>query len=213
VKRSRLIALIVAGLLVATAFTVVALGIVPYRVYVVHTGSMEPTIPSTSAVIVRVGSYKVGQPVSFVEQGDVITHRLVRVNADGTIDTKGDANATNDPWHPSTKAIIGGVVAAPLHLGYWLEFLKNPFGLLTVLLGAMVCWQVWALAGKVEKDARGSVPERSPSRRRAMIRHGHQGAHRLPPRNLVATDVTQGRPARDASAQSPRGPRVAVLGD
>ena len=146
-KRRQIIALIVAAAVVLAAFVIVVSGILPYRVYIVHTGSMEPTIAPRSAVIVREHVYQVGQPISFYEQGGVITHRLVRVNADGTAITKGDANETADPWRIKTSAIIGGVVANPPELGYWLMYLKNPLGLASILLSAIVCWQLWSLGG------------------------------------------------------------------
>lgn len=94
----------------------------------------------------------VGEPISFYENGRIVTHRLVAVHPDGTTDTKGDANATIDPWHVSTKAIIGQVVAAPAHLGYWLVYLRNPLGLLSILIAVLLCWQIWSFAGS-EKPA------------------------------------------------------------
>lgn len=144
-KRRQIIALLVAVAVVLTAFFIVVSGILPYRVYIVHTGSMEPTITPRSAVIVQEHVYQVGQPISFYEQGGVITHRLVRVNADGTAITKGDANETADPWTIKTSAIIGGVVANPPELGYWLMYLKNPLGLASIFLSVMVCWQLLSL--------------------------------------------------------------------
>lgn len=143
-KRIKLIALLIVPMLVLGAFVLALSGLLPYKIYAVQTGSMSPTIPPASAVIVKTGDYRVGQPVSFYEDGGVITHRLVAIHADGTIDTKGDANATIDPWHVPTSAIIGGVVASPAHLGYWLVFLKNPIGLLAILLAALLCWQIWS---------------------------------------------------------------------
>lgn len=158
-KRWKLLTLLASLLVIACGFGLLASGVLPYRVYVVHTGSMQPTIPSTSAVLVRVGEYKVGQPISFNEQGGVITHRLMRINANGTIDTKGDANATDDPWHVPTSAIIGGVVAHPMGLGYWLVFLKNPLGLASVFLSVLVCWQIWGFAGEADTPGETSKAE------------------------------------------------------
>jgi signal peptidase len=144
-KRRQFIALIV-GAVVLAAFAIIVSGILPYRVYIVHTGSMEPTIFSRSAVLVQQHVYRVGQPISFYEQGGVITHRLVRVNADGTAVTKGDANQTADPWTIKISAIIGGVIASPPEAGYWLMYLKSPFGLASILLSAIVCWQLFSLS-------------------------------------------------------------------
>ena len=55
------LATLLVPLLVACVLALYLTGAVPYRVYVVHTGSMSPTIPSRSAVVVREGSYHVGQ--------------------------------------------------------------------------------------------------------------------------------------------------------
>lgn len=155
--KRRLIALLAAGLLVVAVFAVLASHALPYRVYVVHTGSMSPSIPSTSAVIVRTGEYHVGQVVSFETADGVVTHRLKAIRSDGVITTKGDANATADPYELTTKAIVGQVVASPRMVGYWLVFLKNPLGLAVVLLGALVLWQLWSLAsGDDDADERGA---------------------------------------------------------
>jgi signal peptidase len=149
--------MLIAAIGVATAallLVALASGWLPYRLYVVHTGSMAPTIQSTSAVIVRNGDYRVGQVVSFTENGDVVTHRLVGVGDEGSIVTKGDANATNDPWRLTTGSIIGEVVATVPHLGYWLVFLKNPLGLLVIFLSVAVCWQLWTFGNQAESRAR-----------------------------------------------------------
>jgi signal peptidase len=166
VKRWKLIGLLMGALIVIGAFGIASSGALPYRMFVVHTGSMEPTLHSTSAVIVRVGDYHVGQPIAFHEQGGVITHRLVRVNADGTIDTKGDANATEDPWHVPASAIIGEVVANPPALGYWLIYFRNPLGLASTLLAVIVCWQIWGLANATSPGSSGREPA-------AIRRHAH----------------------------------------
>ncbi len=166
VKRWKIVTLITLGVLALGVFGVIVSGVLPYRVFIVHTGSMSPTIPSTSAVIVREHQYTVGQVVSYYEQGTVVTHRLLAIHADGTIDTKGDANATMDPWHVKTSAIIGGVVAAPPHLGYWLVYLKNPLGLVSIVLAAIACWLIWSFVGQVP-DGGTQSPKRTPMKHAA----------------------------------------------
>lgn len=116
----------------------------PYATYAVRTGSMSPTIPPRSAVVVHEGEYAVGQVVSFRHDGGVITHRLLAVRADGTVVTQGDANRSPDPFTVRVSDIVGGVVAAPQHLGYWLVFLKNPAGLASVLLGLTAIVLIWS---------------------------------------------------------------------
>ncbi len=154
-KRLTFSALLLIPMLALGVFVLALSGLLPYKVYAVQTGSMSPTIPSTSAVIVKPNVYRVGQPISFYENGRIVTHRLVAIHSDGTIDTKGDANATIDPWHVSTKAIIGEVVASPPHLGYWLVYLRNPAGLLSILIAVVLCWQVWSFVGTEKQPTEG----------------------------------------------------------
>lgn len=130
----------------AAALVLFEIGALPYKVYVVHTGSMSPTMPSESAVVVREHRYHVGEAVAFIEHGTTITHRLVAIRANGTITTKGDANLTVDPWHPSASRIIGGVVAAPRGLGYLLTYVKTPEGWASIVVAMLCLWQMWAIA-------------------------------------------------------------------
>ena len=150
-KRPRLASVAIALLLVLCAglFALRETGNLPYRVYIVHTGSMTPTIPPESAVVVREGSYHVGQVISFTEHGEVVSHRLIAIHPNGTITTKGDGNRTADPWHVPTRNIIGGVVAAPRRLGYLLTYLRLPEGAASILLAILCLWQIWGLAGRL----------------------------------------------------------------
>lgn len=172
-SRGRIVAIVVALATVLALVLVIASGVLPYRVFIVHTGSMTPTIPSRSAVLVWKGHYRVGQVISFEEQHGVITHRLVKINADGTLVTRGDANSTDDPWTLPASAVIGGVIAAPKEAGYWLMYLKNPLGLLSILLSALICWQMFALAGWGADATRpATIARRQTARhRRRSTRH------------------------------------------
>jgi signal peptidase len=123
-----------------------AAGAIPYRVYVIHTGSMSPAIPSRSAVLVREGRYHVGQAITFHVNGTTVTHRLVAFNADGTVDTKGDANETRDPWHVRRSSIVGGVVLAPHFAGFALVYMRSPLGAASLALAFLAVWQTLGLA-------------------------------------------------------------------
>ncbi len=166
-KRVKKLLVLFALLVVVGALGVFLSGVLPYRVYVLHTGSMSPTIASKSAVIVEEHDYHVGQVVTFTEDGQTVTHRLISINAQGMITTKGDANATADPWHVPKSQIIGGVVTTMPEVGYWLEYLKSPLGLASVLLALLACWQIWSLGTSVPASA--PVPQRARHRRRVGI--------------------------------------------
>jgi signal peptidase I len=144
------------------------------RLYVVHTGSMSPTIPSRSAVIVQEGKYHLGQVISFDDSGQVVTHRFIGVNPDGSLITKGDANKTVDPWRTTRADVIGGVVSAPPQLGYWLTYLKNPAGAASVLLGVCCVALIWSIALSME-DAPWAA-----AHARKRQRHAASRAQRIP---------------------------------
>src|SRR5512146_1699153 len=140
-----------------TALILYETGELPYEVYVVHTGSMSPTIPSKSAVVVEDNQYKVGDVVTFRVHGMVVTHRLVAINPNGTITTKGDADRTVDPWHVPRSHILGSVVAAPHLVGYFLTYVKIPAGFASIVLGFFCLWQIWALAKELDDDSTDSA--------------------------------------------------------
>jgi signal peptidase I len=90
-----------------------------YGVYLIHTGSMEPTIPIGSAVIVERCPVHVGDIITFTPLGgsSTVTHRLIGINPNGTLRTKGDGNATPDVNVVTRADVVGHVVAAPRYVG------------------------------------------------------------------------------------------------
>lgn len=123
----------------------------PYKLYVIHTGSMGQTIPPRSAVVVHQGVYHVGQVISFTTHGETVTHRLLRIRSDRTIVTKGDANASADPSYVPVTNIIGEVVLAPREVGWWFIFLGQPANIVALLLlmfGVRFLWKLDETAPK-----------------------------------------------------------------
>lgn len=135
-------------------------GVLPYKVYVIHTGSMSPTIPSKSAVVVHERSYRIGQVVTYRTANGVVTHRLIGKDAGGALRTKGDANRTADPSTISRSSVIGGVVAAPRMVGYWLVYFKNPAGLASLFLAVICAWLVYSLPTDLAVARTGRGPKR-----------------------------------------------------
>jgi signal peptidase I len=142
------------GVLVVLALLIVALLALPFQLYAVKTGSMEPTFGPRDLVLVHKGQYQQGQPISFTHYGEVITHRLVSVNADGTFVTRGDANGTPDPWVVQRREILGGVVASVPQMGYWLVYLKSLPGLASLIVAVVGIRLLWSLAREFD-DERG----------------------------------------------------------
>ena len=92
-----------------------------YSLFRVMTGSMEPTIPTNSLIVVK------RTPAENLAEGDVITfysrdpsllgepntHRIVRFEEDGgkrQIYTKGDANNIEDRYPAKDEDVIGKVI-------------------------------------------------------------------------------------------------------
>jgi signal peptidase len=154
--RSTLALLFVAVPIGVVVATVLALS-GSYKVYVIHTGSMTPTIPSRSAVLVHEDHYRVGQVVSFHTASGIVTHRVVRRNIDGSLTTKGDGNKDNDVNVVEPTNVIGGVVAAPRQLGYWIVYLANPLGLGSAVVTLVCVGLIWSIAMSFETRQSAAV--------------------------------------------------------
>jgi signal peptidase len=83
---------------------------------------------------------------------------LISINSDGTIDTKGDANRSADPWRVPASDVIGRVVAAPHRLGYLVMYLRSPEGCASIVVAMMCLWQIWALAAGLAPRKPGAAP-------------------------------------------------------
>lgn len=77
---------------------------------VILTGSMEPTIPTKSWVLIHAtNDYQVGDIIAFQQNDDIpIIHRILAIQGD-MITTKGDANNIQDPQIARTD-VLGEVV-------------------------------------------------------------------------------------------------------
>jgi signal peptidase I len=149
----------VVGLAVAL-FLLLAVGphLLGYRTMTMLTGSMAPQINPGDVVVsspVSVDELAAGMVISYhipVDDHRVVTHRIVSVehDTDGsvTVQTKGDANQTVDPW----KATLHGETAYQAravipHLGYAIEALRTPAVRTALVYGAPALLAAWLLLG------------------------------------------------------------------
>lgn len=140
-----------------------------YRTYTITGGSMEDTIHKGAlsvARIVPVDDLQVGDVITYQPpgRGDLVTHRIVSIEpqSDGVplFQTKGDANATVDPWTFTLdrEVQVRYVFQVP-YVGYVLLM----FGTrlirtillvgLALLLTFMLFVHLWRKAGEVSEDA------------------------------------------------------------
>jgi signal peptidase len=107
----------------------------------VLSGSMEPTIHTGSVVVIKPeSSYKVGDVITFGKntKTDVpTTHRIAEmkiISGEAVYKTKGDANNGEDSTETPQKEIIGKVLFSIPYLGYIVDFVKKPVGLMLVIV-------------------------------------------------------------------------------
>jgi len=140
---SALLGLVAAVLLTAAIGPVAAL--TGGRAMVIGGGSMNPTIPLGSMVVVQPvdpQSLRAGDVATFhTPTGVAITHRIARVieRSDGTwFETNGDANAHPDPALWPASAVAGRVATSVPGLGYASWLLRHPVGWINV--AALAGW-------------------------------------------------------------------------
>lgn len=116
-----LVAMIVGGVAYTLVFVAPMLA--------VASGSMEPTLPTGSRIIIhQQDDYRPGDIITFTRDGELVTHRLIEIREDGEMITKGDANLTADVWSEplNENHVLGKVIyMTPLTtLGFW----SSPLG-------------------------------------------------------------------------------------
>jgi signal peptidase len=143
-----------------------------YRMYVIHTGSMQPTLKLGTLVVTQPAGrgYGPGDVITFRHSDtttDLVTHRVFAIDSTG-ITTKGDANATPDAWTIRPDQVRGVRWLTLPGVGYVLVFLQQPAGLaavVTALMGTIVLWGLFfpteVVAGVRRRAARHRFPGRN----------------------------------------------------
>ncbi|HZJ84351.1 MAG TPA: signal peptidase I [Syntrophomonadaceae bacterium] len=118
--------------------------ILGYRIYIVSSGSMHPTIKTNSVIVVRETE---GKKIS---EGDIVTyygtsgetrvtHRVIEINENHkSFVTKGDANKVVDPLPLEGKNVIGKVAITIPYIGVILRLLATPVGITLVIIIGML---------------------------------------------------------------------------
>lgn len=109
-----------------------------YTTFNITSGSMEPTIHVDDYVFVKINNKKIkkGDIITFKNNNNIITHRVVKIDND-TITTKGDSNNVND--EPiKRKEIIGKVVHIGHEYGVYLKVIKTPQVFITFFISIIL---------------------------------------------------------------------------
>lgn len=105
-----------------------AFNIIGFRTYTVLSGSMKPKInPGDIVVVTNKANNKLKKDdiITFKEENDVITHRIIDIKDNGYI-TKGDNNNSIDSFIVYPENVIGKVLFHIPKIGYIVEFLARP---------------------------------------------------------------------------------------
>jgi len=123
--------LAISGLFFLAHFTKV----LPLRVFIVSSGSMEPAVKTGGLVVVLPSSsYRIGDVVTYkTGPKDTTTHRLVAA-ADGQYRTAGDANKAPDTGVIASDQILGKVIYSLPQAGYLAAFAKTPPGFILFVI-------------------------------------------------------------------------------
>jgi signal peptidase len=142
----------IALLLPLTVFLVAA-WLLGWQLQSVQSGSMAPTYPVGSLLVIGqtdAGDVEPGMAIVFEdprEPGRLVTHRVIRVAPGETLQfvTQGDANAAADPASVPARLVRGRVLWQVAHLGSLLDWLQWPrsFVLLVVAPGLLLVALEW----------------------------------------------------------------------
>lgn len=114
------------------------LSVFDYQLMVVVSGSMEPNIAIGSIIGVKqvdAGKVSRGKVITFTPRDNAnvyVTHRVVAVNPDGSLATKGDANITRDRFNVLPSDIVGQVNFVIPYLGYAVLAARSKLGLAVI---------------------------------------------------------------------------------
>lgn len=153
--------MVVIGILILMAvqsrFTGEEPSLLGHRLYIVESGSMEPTIMMSSAIIIKeisVDEIRIGDVITYAsdDSSPRVTHRVVGIVGEReAFITKGDQNNAEDMSPVKPEMVIGRVLFSIPILGYVLKFLSSIPGIVFMVSMATVAIVAPKLIGKEPK--------------------------------------------------------------
>ena len=124
-----------------------------YKSFVIVSGSMEPTIMTGDAILVKEVSedeIKTNDIISFSQEGTIVTHRITEMIEENGVKkykTKGDNNNSEDKEKITYEKIEGKYQFRIRQFGVMVEILKNK---ITLILLILIVIFVYYSRGKIE---------------------------------------------------------------
>ena len=133
-----------------------------YSSLMVATGSMSGTIEEGDLIIIKnTGDYKVGEIVTFFQDGDTIptTHRIIGVDDEGLWITRGDANNSKDSRSISSDEIIGEWVMTIPYVGTFIDWAVEGGGLIYIIgIFLILGLGIYIIKGDDDEEEESSEP-------------------------------------------------------
>ena len=126
---------------ISSANQINVINILGYKSYIIKTNSMEPTIKINDVVItkkVQKSEIKVGDVITFFQEGEVITHRITKIDENGEYTTKGDNNNIEDTFKITYENIEGKHILTIPYLGAIVKMLDNKIVFLIITLIVLI---------------------------------------------------------------------------
>lgn len=129
--------------------------ILGYTIFEVVTGSMSGTIEIGDAIIVKLQTdTQTGDIVVFEQDGNLVTHRIIKITENNVI-TKGDANnAEDEPI--SRNNIVGKVIKIIPNVGIWKKVILTPKVLISIIT-TIILFGLAASYGEEKTDEKESI--------------------------------------------------------
>lgn len=121
----------------SSANKISVVNILGYKSYIIKTNSMEPTISINDVVItkmVKKEEIKIGDVITFLQDGEVITHRITQIDDNGNYTTKGDNNNIEDIFKITYENIEGKHILTIPYLGKIVQAIDNKIVFLIITL-------------------------------------------------------------------------------
>lgn len=112
-----------------------------YKSYIIKTNSMEPAISANDVIItkkVKKDKIKTGDVITFIKDGEVITHRITQIDKNGEYTTKGDNNNIEDTFKIDYENIEGKHILTIPYLGKIVQALDNKIVFLIITLIVLI---------------------------------------------------------------------------
>lgn len=122
-----------------------------YSFFKVTTGSMDPTIKENDIIIVSTNdTYNVNDIITYRDDANFITHRIIRMDGN-TLITKGDANNATDQ-EVNKSDVIGKVVKIFSGLGIWQSIFTTPKVIVALFVTLILFDFAFSYKGKENKN-------------------------------------------------------------